>query len=457
MPGLASANARQQANFSFAHHKICLWSGSLGVKMLDRSVSWLKDDPRALWIIIAIGLAVRAGLMLTLPQAPFSDGAYYLDRARELSAGLGYVEEGHPTAFWPVGYPALLAGIMMLLGPSLLGPLLLNLAAAGTTLWLVAWFGVHIGGSRLAGRIAALLYALYPAHIFYTGTPLSETVFAALAMGAFALLIARREQWLWLFAVGALFGLATLVRAQMLLFPIGAVLALKLFLPDFSWRKTVTAAAAVYFGLALVVAPWTLRNERVLGERVLVSTNGGVALYTGASPQANGGYVEWDRALWQQSGIRYEQRIARQIEVDRAFKAKARAWIAANPGRYIAMMPKKAVLLWSKDSDGFWGFGLTYPRLDTLMMPVKLANQLFYMALLVLAAICFWCGARGWLAGDEARRRLCLLWPMPAFVTLTAIVFTGQIRYHHAAMPFIAVAAGWTIAWWLSRRGGSAA
>ena len=41
---------------------------------------------------------------------------------------------------------------------------------------------------------------------------------------------------------------------------------------------------------------------------------------------------------------------------------------------------------------------------------------------------------------------------MPLFVSLLGFFFTGQVRYHYPAMPFVIVAAGWTVALWLNRR-----
>jgi hypothetical protein len=40
---------------------------------------------------------------------------------------------------------------------------------------------------------------------------------------------------------------------------------------------------------------------------------------------------------------------------------------------------------------------------------------------------------------------------MPLFVTLLAFFFTGQVRYHYPAMPFVIVAAALTLARWLDR------
>jgi 4-amino-4-deoxy-L-arabinose transferase-like glycosyltransferase len=408
-----------------------------------------KGRWEARWVVpglFALALGLRLLLVLILPQQPHSDAAFYFDRAVGLVSGQGYSEGGHPTAFWPVGYPALLAGSMILFGKSLAGPVILNLAAAAATLGLILWFGRRVGGSEAGARIAGLLYALYPASIVYTGETMSETAYSAIAMAAFALLIARRHRWPWLLAAGLLFGLATLVRPQTMFFPAGALVALAIVFRDFRWKDAVKAGLLVYLALAAAVLPWSIRNEIVLGAFVPVSTNGGVSLLTGANDLATGDHFDWaDGPLWRASGIPYDQRIERQVALDRRFRAMAKDWIRAHPGRYLMLGVKKAAFLWRKDSDAFWMLEYSYPAAGPAVTVAQWVNQLYYMALLALAAFCFAAATRGVLRREEEEARLGLLLCMPIFATLLAFVFTGQVRYHFPAMPFVIVAAGWTL------------
>jgi 4-amino-4-deoxy-L-arabinose transferase-like glycosyltransferase len=404
------------------------------------------------WVVPAVfGLALllRVALILVWPQQPVSDASFYVSTAAEIAAGRGYHEGGVPTAFWPVGYPALLAGGMTLFGPSLLGPMLLNLAGAAAILSLILWFGRRCTGSETAARTAALLYAVYPAHIAYTGAVMSETTYMAVVMAAFALLIAGRASWGRLLLAGLLFAIATLMRTQTLLFPAGAIILLAWAEPGFRLRQAGKAMIAVHLVIAAVVLPWSLRNERVLGEFVLVSTNGGVALYTGANPAANGDYFAepWEHGpLWNVTGIPFEQRVERQIELDRRFKDLAVRWIAEDPLRWATLGMRKMVLLWARDSDGFWMLKRTYPALERPLTAVQWLNQLFYLALLALGGWGFLKAAPAMLRRHEPGSGLVLLLAMPVFCTLLAFVFTGQSRYHYPAMPFVIVAAGWTIA-----------
>ena len=408
------------------------------------------------WIVPALfclALGLRLVLMLALPQPPLSDGEFYFLRAAEIASGQGYQEAGHPTAFWPVGYPALLAAAMLLFGKTTFAAMILNLIAAAGILYLILWFGRHVAGSELAGRLGALLYALYPAHVVYTGVVISETSYTAVTMAAFALLIAKRGDWRWLILAGLIFGFASLMRTQTILYPVGAIIALAAVYRDYRWRDATRAALIVHLAMAAVILPWSLRNERVFGEFVLVSTNGGIALLTGANDFATGDHMYIEKTpVWAASGIPFEQRVQRQVEIDRRFKRMAREWISENPGRFAALGVKKAVLIWRKDSDAFWLLKSTYPRLEQALTAAQWVNQLYFKILLALAAICFVAAARALLRGDEGRKPLGLLLCMPIFVTLLAFFFTGQIRYHYPAMPFIVIAAGWTLAMLLERR-----
>lgn len=415
----------------------------------------LDGIERARWVVpalFALAIGLRLAMVLLLPQVPMSDAEWYVVRAGEMVRGLGYQEAGHPTAFWPVGFPALLAASMWLFGGSLVGPMIVNLVSAAVIFGLVLWFARALGLPPLAGRVAALLYALYPAHIAYSGVAASETASTAVAMAAFALLLRGRHRPLLLVASGVMFGAATLMRAQMMLFPIGGLVAIGWALRDMRLREMVRAAVILHLAMAAVVLPWSVRNERVLGAFVPVSTNGGVALYTGANDQATGDWFAWEHGpLWERSGIPFAQRVERQVELDVRFKRLAKDWIAANPGRWTLLGFKKMALLWRKDTDGFWSLDESYPDHGTAVRAAQAGNQLYYVMLLALGLPGIGLGVIAMLRRRRERAPLALLACMPVFATLTAFGFSGQIRYHYPAMPFVVIGAGWTLALLLRR------
>ncbi len=396
---------------------------------------------------IALALLLRLGVIVFLPVAPESDAAWYVARALELVAGEGYRESGLPTAYWPIGWPAILAAGLAVLQTPAIAVGTLNLIGAAATMLLMVWFGRRVLGDETATRLALLAYCLYPNHIAYGGLALSEIVYTALVMAAFALLIAGRDRLWQIAASGLLFGLCTLVKPQTLLFPIGAVIALALVYRGFSWLRVLSAGLVVYFCLAVVVLPWSYRNLQELGSFVLVSTNGGTALLLGANDHMTGGHFDYQHTpAFTDLGIPWEERVARQVELDRLQKQVAGDWIRDNPGSYIAWMPRKVFLLWYKDTEGFWSYKSSYPAHQSIALALQALNQVAYLAVLFLSLFAAWVAARALLRRDGALAPLGLLFCMPLFVTLLAAVFTGQIRYHFAAMPFLFLTAAWSLA-----------
>ena len=123
-------------------------------------------------------------------------------------------------------------------------------------------------------------------------------------------------------------GLATLVRPTSLL----AAPLLVLMGPRPWWKAAARAAVATLLAL-LVVAPWTLRNCRVMDGCALVSTNGGWNLAIGAISDT--GRFDTLRAA---HGCPI---VTGQVQQDRCWAAVGRARIKADPWRWIGLMPKK--------------------------------------------------------------------------------------------------------------------
>ena len=137
--------------------------------------------------------------------------------------------------------------------------------------------------------------------------------------------------------------------------------------------------------------------------------------------------------------------MARQVELDKLQRDAAVQWILEDPVRYIAWMPRKVFLLWQKDTGGFWLFKSSYPDRQEIALGLQAANQLYYMLVILLSLYAAWIALTGLLSRDEERARLGLLFCMALFVTIIAAFFSGQIRYHYPAMPFLFVAAAWTL------------
>lgn len=426
-------------------------SSSTTAESRDKSTRFATDFVLNRWFlpgVLCIGMSLRLAIVFLLPMEPVSDGEWYLQRARELLQGLGYQEGGYPTAYWPVGYPALLAASMYVFGNEYASYVIPNLLSTLAIMWMILWLGRKLTQTEWVARIACLAYALYPNHIMYANQSATETVYTALYMGAFALLIACRHKAVGLLFSGLLFGVATLVKAQTILFPLGCLIVLWWAYADFKWIQAAKAALVVYVGLLAIVLPWSERNAEALGKFVMVSTNGGVALMIGANELATGDHLEIAKTpLMEKIGIPWEQRVERQLEWDARHKELAMEWIRENPWSYLALAPKKILLLWIKDTDGFWAASDSRPNSIKFIRLAQWLNQIYYLSILALSMPCAWFASKALLLRDVRTSQMTLLFCMPIFVTLLAAVFTGQIRYHFPAMPMIMIGFAWSLSW----------
>jgi hypothetical protein len=420
-------------------------NGSLAVD--PRTWAAREQGSALLWLALAIVLVTRLAAVLGLPVEQSSDMSWYHARALELLDRGSYSENGVPTAYWPVGYPAFLAGVLALGGRSVLVGQLANVALSLLCVVLLyRWSLARFASARVAG-VAALLLALYPNHVGYSVGLYSEPLFTAMLLGI--CLLARPDAGAArIAAAGLLAGLATLVKAQTML--LGPVLLLVLCWGGWSLaslRGAIGRAALATLVMVAVLAPWTYRNAVVMGKAVPVSTNGGMSLLAGNNPAMTtslGNDYNDDSDLVR--SVRFS--VADQVAADARAKAAAWQWIRDNPGTFVALMPKKLFRLWASDGESEWVFQSGYKAYETQRLwfrGVRVVNQLFYFALL---AGCAW----AWWRMRRPEQPAALAVPMMvAFFSLLCMVFSGQSRYHAPLMPFIAAYAAWTWVAWRQR------
>jgi len=397
-------------------------------------------------IILILAFALRLAV-IAIPITQTMDFDWYVGRGAEIAHGRGYNLKGLLTAYWPVGWPAVLAGLFTVTGESVLAAQLLNAALGTLCCWLTAIFGFRVSNSRVVGNLAALLIAVYPNQVAYVPLISTEIFYESLVLVSILMLMSSRNSNFFSLLTGALFGLETLTKTQSLILPI--------FLLSWMWmvqpnRKTllrfVKRGILVYIGLVCVVAPWTYRNWTVFHEFVPVSTNGGWTLATGNNPEANGGYNP-DTALVQD--LRSDFDATREVIRDRIFNDRAIAWIQQNPGRFIALVPQKLFKMWAGDGEAEWSYQRGHANYDSyalLYRAVRLINQIFYFALFCGALPICYLLLRNRVSDVTrwAHTGIALL----VYLSLLTIVFSGQSRFHFVLMPFLAVYAAWSWTLW---------
>lgn len=241
-------------------------------------------------VVVALALGVRLLHLFALRDTPIArylliDSAFYDAVGRRLAAGDGFPEG---VFFMNVLYGAFLGVTYWLGGSPELGrsatlalQALLGAASCGLV-WLI---GREIG-RPLEGRVAAILLALLGPAIFYDAALLTPSVLTFLTTLAVWLAIRGGERPTGTrgLLLGLVLGLLVLGRANHLL------LAALWFAWWFRRPGARPAACLLLVGVALVVAPVTWRNYREASEFVLVTANGGMALWAGNHEGATGIY-----------------------------------------------------------------------------------------------------------------------------------------------------------------------
>jgi 4-amino-4-deoxy-L-arabinose transferase-like glycosyltransferase len=347
----------------------------------------------ALVAIVLLGLGLRVGEAWD-GRAPVFDAAAYAAITRNLDEGHGFtVGAGatQPSSDYSPGLPLFVAGIYKVTGgvherlARLVLALLGTLAVVFT--YLIARrlaqpssFSNPEGDQRtkvpgravVAALIAALVVAIYPATIEYTGMlmtePLAATLLAGAMLGIFWAGDGGAPLWRWA-VPGLTLGALALVRPEYL--AIGFLLAVLVFLRERlweDWKRALLIAAILVLGIVIVVAPWTARNAFALHRFVSVSTGGGQVLYSGTYLPSDGnpekvgaGVVAEHPELFGPhalENLRLEQILARLaesrypgMEPDQALsklgKAQLERDVIHHTGEYIGFLAKKVGRIWS--------------------------------------------------------------------------------------------------------------
>lgn len=414
----------------------------------------------ALALIVALGIGLRVNEAWEGGDQVF-DASAYTEIAANLSLGEGFTlgeTATQPASNYSPGLPLLVAGIFELSGGIDERNARLVLAFLGTLAVLFA----YLIGRRLSGPAAGLLgaaaIAVYPALLEYQGMLMGEPLAAALLSGAVLGTLWARDpgdaKWRWLLP-GALFGALSLVRPEYLSIALLVSLVVLLRSGGRNWSRTLVQALLLLAGVAIVVAPWTVRNAVALDRFVPISTGGGQVLFAGTYLPSDGDpekvgaeVVERHPQLFGPGAVerlRLEQILARLamerypgVETDKALArmGRERLWddVSEEPVEYAGFLATKVGRVWAHG-----------PR-AVMREP---GWELFHWGLVAFAAL--------GLAVLAAQRRweALLLATILLAVTAVCALLVASPRRVLVTMPLVAALAGTGIvasqAWLRSR------
>jgi 4-amino-4-deoxy-L-arabinose transferase-like glycosyltransferase len=254
----------------------------------------LTPPPKYLIVTLLLaGLLVNAVMVLVvLPRLAhalnysLSLGDLYDQIAKSLDEGHGYRVEpnmGKTMLREPV-YPLLIAAVFKVSGYGDQGPRCFCILLAFASALMLLRLTQKITGDGVIALTAALLFLLYPWSLIAEARAGNEMP-CILGMLLFMLLLYRaaEEGRLLLFGVaGLLLGATTLVRSEVLLFPLFLLPYFLIASKDWEGRgKALLRIAVLAAGAVTVMSPWIVRNYLLVHKFVPTATLSGVAAQEG--------------------------------------------------------------------------------------------------------------------------------------------------------------------------------
>ncbi len=318
------------------------------------------------WAILIFGVAllVRVIYLLQIKSNPY----FYSPDVDELWH-LRWAKEILTTSFWGTDvyfrgplYPYLLALILKITGSDYFWARLVQMLLGAGTASLTYLLGREYFSER-AARLGGLFCAFYGTLILYEGMFLIEGTFIFLNLLGLVIISRHREnpKRLVYFWAGLVFGLAAIARPNILL--VVPCLGLWLFLHfyDRIGLKKVGVLLAVFFvGVVLPILPVTIRNYVVADDVVMISSQGGINLYLGNNPSAEGltmimpevvldARIPWTKFIPTISAYAEKERgrPLKPSEVSTFWTNRAKQFMYEHPGQFLSLTFRKLVYLFS--------------------------------------------------------------------------------------------------------------
>ncbi len=319
-------------------------------------------------------------------------------------------------SFWGEGawfraplYPYFLAVLVWITDSTMFWVKFLQVLLCGGTAFFIYRLGENLFHSRV-GLLAGIIYAFYGTMLYYETMLLIPSLFLFFIVWGMFRLVAYKHSvsiktWL---LTGIIFGLAAISRPNILL--VIPLLMLWMILALARGREIIARIKrplVLGLGLALAVAPVTIRNAIVTGEFILISSQGGVNLYLGNNPVANGltmlmpevdltENLGWSKFMpaTKAAAQREAGRQMSEAELSSFWTGKAIDFVIEHPDQFLELVFKKSVYLISgyENSDNhdiyyernksilysllLWDFGLKFPY--GLLFPFTLAGIILY-------------------------------------------------------------------------------
>jgi hypothetical protein len=405
---------------------VLVWLLLIGlVRLMDK-----LESKRFLLVTLGSAFLLRVLWILIIQTQPAGDGAWYHLHAISLAEGEGMVTDGRSTARLGPAWVVLLSLFYRFLGAHIFIGQAINLMLCLAIIYLAFKIAESLFDTPTA-KTAAILMALWPGQIPYSGTLLSEPLFTVALLSGFYLSLKKFAANNWpgkATLVGALYGLASLARPIALTYlPVNVLVML---LRGQSLKKTAEVTALALLGLLVVMTPWVYRNYKAFQAFVPTTTHSGIVLWQGNNPDATG--IPSDGAFQPHDDVKDE------VLRDSLARQEAVAFIKEDPKRFARMFFARLYRMYEVDIEVAQSSLQAGRPLPTALSVgyLKICNT-FFNAMMPLFCV-FMLLPLFRIRGFSLPSWLIVMLPVAYFALLQA-VFLAQDRYKYPTLSFVAI------------------
>ncbi len=349
----------------------------------------------------------------------------------------------------PPLYPYFLVGVYTLFGRDPIPVALVQIGLDVLVVLLLYRIGRRVAGDAV-GLLAAAFYGCYP-YLLYQNLTLNDTGIFILLLAA-AIWAAYRvydtRGWQWALAFGVFCGLGALTKTLIVL--VMPLIALWWW-RGIGFRQAVRLSLIGGAALGIVITPWVIRNTRLHGELVLISTNAGSNLSQGnnacvADYLARGWDAQWVNCIPKAPADLSE------VEAERFHRQQAITYLREHPGDWPRLFWTKFWVLWSPmimpydlPPDPYLVDDAVLQFNSRSFQAARVIHVLYFAPLLALGIV-------GLVLSGRDKRLIGPLVAVLIAVTVTYLIFHPSTRYRSPADPFVFVLAAYAVTrlwgWW---------
>jgi len=247
------------------------------------------NNRTVLIILFVLAVTVRLFYIAGKSDVLVSDEKEYDRLAMSLVDAKGYVNstDGRPTSLRPPFYAFFLSLVYRAWGRSIIAARIVQAFLSACMVCVLFLISREIFDDKSA-LLAGFVATFYMTYVTCSGLLYTETIFCFLLTLAVYLSISAGNLSIpKAIAIGSICGIMSLTRSEAFFMPLLIIISLviRMYRSGYSdWKRPFFAFLVMSLSFLMIVIPWSIRNSKVHGRFVILSTNAGLNMYQAVNP-----------------------------------------------------------------------------------------------------------------------------------------------------------------------------